>query len=268
MPVGRASSFHLTWHLPAPARDARLVEVSAVVEVVNPPRVSALYFWALQVDFSDDRGVWGGAHTGLQWNRRYPGGTAVNWGGYASAERGGAVLPGTRSDLSGFADDPNTLSYEWTPGREYRLRVFRSPETPGAWRAEATDLVTGLSTTIRDLLPRPSSRAGGGLLRRLVSRGGQNPEEADEAAFLLRPMIWSEVFAECDDPSVTVRWSDLQAIDEQGRLLRPEAVVANYQSGADGGCSNTDSSLDDEGGLLQATNTRRLTSQGMLLRLS
>lgn len=267
MPVGGAASFHLMWRLPTPARDARLVEVSAVVEIVNPPRVPALYFWALQVDFADARGVWAGAHTGLQWNRRYPGSTAVNWGGYASAERGGAVLPGTRSHLPGFVDDPNTLSYEWTPGREYRLRISSSPEIRGAWRAEVTDLLTGLSTTVRDLLPRPTLRSGGGLLRRLVSPGAQSPGDAGDAAFLLRPIIWSEVFAECDDPSASVRWSDLQAIDQQGRTLRPEAVVANYQSEAEGGCYNTDSSLDDEGGLLQTTNTRRLTSQGTVVRL-
>ncbi len=86
-----ASSFHLVWELPAAARSARLVEVSAVLEIVVPPQVPALDFWALQVDFLAGDRFRGGAHTGLQWNRRYPGYTAVNWGGYASQEDEGGI---------------------------------------------------------------------------------------------------------------------------------------------------------------------------------
>ena len=178
-----ASSFHLWWVMPAGmGPEPRLSEVSAVFEVVAPPRVKALYFWALQVDLADSRGVWGYGHTGLQWNRRYPGGTAVNWGGYAGADQGGVTLPGTASPLPGFPDDPNTLAYPWQPGRPYRIRVFRSPETPEGWRVEVTDLAAGIVSVVRDLMPAPGRQT------------------AD--SFLGRPLVWSEVFADCDDPSV------------------------------------------------------------------
>jgi len=252
-PRGAASSFHLIWQMPDVARSGwrvskpGLVEVSAVLEVLTEPSVPALYFWALQVDFEDrpatfrGRRVWGGTHTGLQWNRRYPGYRAVNWGGYASAERGGAVLPGSASTLPGFADDPNTLAYPWEPERPYRFRVYRSPDTPGSWRAEVTDVESGVATAIRDLHP-----AGAG---------------PTAPGYLTTPMVWSEVFAECEDPSVVVRWSGLEARDESGAVVAPEAVQVNYQSPERGGCPNTSVALDDQG-ILQVTNTPRGAAQG------
>lgn len=244
-----ASSFHLTWEMPPQARGERLVEVSAVLEVLVSPRVEALYFWALQVDLGDAQGVWGTGHTGLQWNPRYPGATAVNWGGYASAVRGGAVLPGTLSSLPGFPDDPNTLAYAWSPGRPYRLRVFPSAENPGGWRAEVTDLVSGAAQTIREVLL------------------GEGRPMSGFQGHLSRPVVWSEVFADCDAPSVTVRWSDLQAVDEVGKVIRPEAVRVNYQSAEAGGCPDTTVAVDEVGRLTQVTNAPRLVDQGTMLRL-
>ena len=244
-----ASSFHLIWEsLTGPVPESRLVEVSAVLEVVEPPGVEALYYWALQVDLADGRGVWGSGHTGLQWNRRYPGGRAVNWGGYRSSEEGGQVLAGTPSSLPGFPDDPNTLSYAWEAGRPCRLRVYRSPEVAGAWRAEVTDLWSGAATVVRDLLPDSGRGVSG--------------------AHLTRPIVWSEVFADCEAPSVTVRWSDFMAVDEGGSVFRPEAVRANYQSPQEGGCSNTTVLADESGGLLQVTNVPRLVEQGAHVPLS
>jgi hypothetical protein len=243
-----ASSFHLIWEMPAGSGlQSRLVEVSAVLEVVATPRDSSLYFWALQVDFLHGGLVCGGGHTGLQWNKRYPERTAVNWGGYSSMESSRGVLSGTESALAGFPDDPNTLEYPWRPGRPYRLRVFRSPETPGAWRSEVTDVASGVSTTIRDLLPPLGCEASD--------------------SFLTRPIVWSEVFADCDAPSVTVRWSDLRAVDEAGAVLGPEAVRVNYQSAGDGGCSNTTVVMDQAGGVLQVTNAPRVIGQGVRLAL-
>jgi hypothetical protein len=243
-----ASSFHLWWVMPAGVGpEPRLSEVSAVLEVVVPPRVKALYFWALQVELADSRGVWGYGHTGLQWNRRYPDGTAVNWGGYAGADQGGVTLPGTASSLSGFPDDPNTLAYPWQPGRPYRIRVFRSPETSEGWRVEVTDLAAGIVSVVRDLTPAPGRQT------------------ADP--FLGGPLVWSEVFADCDDPSVTVRWSDLRALDAGGNVVRPEAVRVSYQAYEAGGCPNTNVMVDETGGILQVTNTPRLAKDGTLLRL-
>jgi hypothetical protein len=243
-----ASSFHLTWEFSQDSSTAPgFVEVSAVLEILVPPSVKALYFWALQVDFAGAGGVLGGAHTGLQWNARYSHGKAVNWGGYASAERGGFVLTGTESELPGFPDDPNTLGYRWEPGRHYRLRVFRSPERLGAWRSEITDLSSGVVSTIRDLLP------------------GEGAKATD--SYLLRPVVWSEVFADCDAPSVTVRWSDLRALDQTGALVCPTAVRVNYQAWESGGCPNTTVAAQADGGVLQITNTVREVKQGATLKL-
>jgi hypothetical protein len=226
-----------------------LVEVSAVLEVLVPPQVSALYFWALQVDFLVGERVVGGGHTGLQWNRRYAGGRAVNWGGYAEAGLGGGVLEGTRSELPGFADDPHTVGYPWAARRPYRLRVFRSPERALAWRAEITDLMSGTATVIRDL-----------------SLPNLHPVSREVPTFLHRPVVWSEVFADCDAPSVTVRWSEFSAITERGMVLSPQAVVVNYQPEAQGGCSNTDVQADGRS-FLQITNVTRRTGQGAVLPL-
>jgi hypothetical protein len=79
-------------------------------------------------------------------------------------------------------------------------------------------------------------------------------------------MVWSEVFAECDAPSVSVRWSELQAVDENGAPLRPQEVAVNYQSVAEGGCTNTDVSVDSAG-FVQTTNAIRVAQQGTLLVL-
>ena len=247
----RASSFHLIWDLPGPPAgpppaERRLVEVSATLEVLVPPRVEALYFWALQVDLADGRGIWGGGHTGLQWNRRYPGGRAVNWGGYASPELGGRVLSGSASSLPGFADDPNTLAFSWQTERPYRFRVYSSDEFAGAWRAEVVDLVSGDARVIRDLLPSAGRGSG--------------------PVYLARPLVWSEVFAGCDAPSVTVRWSGLRAVDASGVVLSPETVQVNYQAAAEGGCPNTTVATDALG-VLQITGAERSVPQGGVLIL-
>ena len=245
-----ASSFHLIWEMPRTAAASLLVEVSVVLEVVVPPRVASLYFWALQVDFEEDGLDWGGAHTGLQWNRRFPGNAAVNWGGYAAQDRGGAILEGTEPLLPAFSGDPNTMAYGWRPGRSYRFRIHRSPDLPGAWRAEITDLETADATKIRDLLcPGRPARAAG------------RANAGSHRGHLRRPMVWSEVFADCDDPSVAVRWSDFAGLSEEGVVVRPEAVRVNYQDHQSGGCANT-SVRRDEIGFLQLTNTPREISQG------
>ncbi|HNE38225.1 MAG TPA: hypothetical protein PKZ82_17065, partial [Microthrixaceae bacterium] len=91
-----ASSLHLRWDL-----DDRpgCREVSVTLEVLQPPTVDRLYFWALQADFATGdagRRPAGGAHLGLQWHPQHPGSTAVNWGGYRP---GGGELSGTVSAL-------------------------------------------------------------------------------------------------------------------------------------------------------------------------
>ena len=231
-----ASSFHLTWLLPP---IGPLVEVSAVLEVVVPPAVDRLYFWALQVSFLDGTADRGAAHVGLQWNRRHPRSRAVNWGGYAT---GGGLLAGTASPLASRPDDPNTRDYPWEPGRPYRLRVSPSPRGRGRWQGEVTDLASGQATMVRDL------EAGGDRLARAV--------------------VWSEVFARCEHPSVTVRWTGLEAVTAEGERLAPRGLAVNYQAAAAGGCDNTTVATDGGGGVLQVTNAERRAQAGGVIHLA
>lgn len=232
-----ASSFHLSWNLSG-ARP--LVQVSAVVEVLVPPSVNSLYFWALQVDFVDDSVRRGGAHTGLQWNPRHPDHTAVNWGGYHAAHLGGHELEGSESALPGIPNDPNTRNYPWRPNHRYQLIVSSAPGQRGVWRSQVVDLTTGVATVIRDLY-------GGGTR-------------------LADPVVWSEVFADCCAPPVTVRWSDLRAVDEDGHAVRPAELRVNYERYWDGGCTNT-TVEHDGGGVRQITGVRRTAKQGAILRI-
>jgi hypothetical protein len=105
------------------------------------------------------------------------------------------------------------------------------------WRAELDDPNTGATVAIRDLWCRGD---------RLVD-----------------PMVWSEVFAHCDDPTVRVRWTDFSA-RTASTTVTPVAVSVNYQSYADGGCTNTDA-FDDGVGIVQATRSERVTPQGTRL---
>ena len=78
-------------------------------------------------------------------------------------------------------------------------------------------------------------------------------------------MVWSEVFAGCDAPSVTVRWSRLQGLDVTGEQVLPAAMLVNYQAEEAGGCPNTTVVQDEAGGFLQVTNVPRLVKQGAVL---
>src|SRR5207302_11288880 len=72
-----ASSFHLWWRF---SQTELLDEVAAVLEVVVPPSVPQLYFWALQAGFHDGRRTVGAGHTGLQWLPTGAPKAAVHWG--------------------------------------------------------------------------------------------------------------------------------------------------------------------------------------------
>lgn len=223
-----ASSFHLWW-----AVEAAADRVEVTLEVLDPPAVDRLYFWALQVGFQGPAGKSGGAHLGLQWNRRHPGSTAVNWGGYTID---GRLLEGSGSPLPSAPGDPNTRDFPWRAGVPYRLRV-EPGLLPGWWRGVVVDLADGAETTVREL-------AGGG--DRLADA-----------------VVWSEVFARCDDPSVSVRWSDPRLAGDAG-WVRPAAYRVNYQAHARGGCANTDVQVDARG-VLQVTAVTRHTPQDALV---
>ena len=228
-----ASSFHLAWML---APGDPLVEVAATLTVAVPPAVDRLYFWALQASFDDGRRHRGAAHLGLQWCPGHPGSTAVNWGGYGDH---GGELAGSASALPSGRANANTRDFPWRPGRPYRLRIHAAPGGRG-WRGEVADLTTGEATVVRDLhAPGP---------------------------YLAAPLVWSEVFARCDDPAVAVRWSDLAARTAGGGSVRPRGVRLSFQSRADGGCDNTDVEVAD-GGIVQRTNATRRVAPGAVLAL-
>ncbi|MGI9611128.1 MAG: hypothetical protein ACR2NL_12620 [Acidimicrobiia bacterium] len=221
-----ASSFHLHWQLPP---SAPLIGVQATFEVVHPPQVENLYFWALQASFGDGRRTEGGAHLGLQWNSRHPGRRAANWGGY---HHSGRILDGSGSALPSTPNDPNTRDYAWRPHTPYRFRITRVSD---GWRGEIADLTAGTSVAVRDL----------------YSPGTE----------LVAPMVWSEVFAPCEAPQVAVRWSAFGALTVDRQVVVPGALRVNYQAYEAGGCSNTNV-LADGDGVVQVTNTERTVPQG------
>ncbi|MCP3975910.1 MAG: hypothetical protein GY720_15625 [bacterium] len=228
-----ASSFHLIWQVP----HATVIAVRATLEVTQPPRTSDLYFFALQATFTGTGGDQGGAHVGLQWNRRHPGSTAANWGGYRSQQLGGTILSGTESNLPSRPSDPNTRDFPWEPHRAYRLAI-EPGYVPGWWLGTVTDLATGESTSIREL-----------------DGGGRS---------LRAPMVWIESFAACDAPTVEARWSDLEVAPRPDQWERVHTIKTNYQSYGAGGCTNTNITADEHH-IAQRTNSERTTDNGELL---
>ncbi|MBK9178129.1 MAG: hypothetical protein IPM45_00915 [Acidimicrobiales bacterium] len=232
-----ASSFHLWW---GPLGAEPLVEVSVRLEVVVAPAVPRLYFWALQAGFHDGHRPRGAAHLGLQWHPSHPGSRAVNWGGYRDPLDGGGELRGSLpSALPSATRNPNTRDLAWQPGRPYRLRI--SPAGAGAWRGEVIDEVGGVPVVVRDLVA-PGDRLTG-------------------------PVVWSEVFARCEHPSVEVRWSGFEGRTAAGEVRRPERLTVTYQSRVDGGCDNT-TVVARDGAVSQVTSTERSVPPGSVISLS
>jgi hypothetical protein len=227
----QASSFHLIWEMP---RSEPMTAVSAVITIVEPPSVGRLYFWALQASFSDGTSKTGGAHLGLQWHPGYPGLTAVNWGGYRAAGRGGGELDGSVSELPSALGNPNTRDFSWRAGSAYRLRIAGVPDRPGAWQGSVEDLDRGQTTVVRELW------AGG-------SR-------------LTDPVVWSEVFADCGHPPAAARWGEF-AGETAGGSVRPTGIRVNYQTNAAGGCDNTNVIVTSSG-IVQRTATVRTIAAG------
>lgn len=204
-----------------------------VLNVTTPPAVDDLHFWALQASFADAGGVRGGGHLGLQRHASYPGGCAVNWGGY---DRNGTILHGSDSTLPSALDNPHTRDFPWLPESDYLLRIRSSK--PGWWAGEVTDLGTGVTTVVRSL-------NGGG----------------DRLAL---PMIWSEVFAQCDAPPSAVVWSRPEGVLLDGAIWRPDSYSVTYQREEDGGCSNTSVAVLPHG-VAQITGVSRVTPAGAVI---
>ena len=221
--------------------------------MLNLPQVTDTYFWALQVNFSrgNSNVDEGAGHTGFQWRAAHPGNRAVNWGGYEAGRPvgQGRVLQGSTSPLPSTPGDVNTRDFPWEAGVPYRFTVrpagpAEAEYPPGlltAWRATATRLDTGVEQVIRDLYaPGP---------------------------FVKAAMVWSEVFAACDAPSVAVAWSNLTMLRPGGGDVQVKAVTVNYQPRERGGCPNTNSAVEDER-FTQTTTVPRTTPQGTVLSTS
>lgn len=222
-----ASSFHLWWELPK----VPLATVSVVLEVLTPPQAPSLAFFAIQASFWSAANHEGGAHAGLQWNPRHPGNRAANWGGY---DERGSILSGTASLMPSAPDDPNTRDFGWETGARYRLTIgprLSGFHNPSRWPARIEGLDTGEDVVIRQLL------CPGDHLR--------------------SPVVWSELFAGCDDPPIEVRWSEPQAVDPEGATLRIDRARVTYQGFDQGGCTNTTVETDPDG-LVQRSGTERL----------
>jgi hypothetical protein len=97
----------------------------------------------LQTSFLDGGRHIGAAHLGLQWHSRYPGSTAVNWGGYGD---GAGEVEGDRSTLPSALGNPNTRDFAWRPRTPYRLRI--SGDGDGWWTGAVTDLATEDTTIV------------------------------------------------------------------------------------------------------------------------
>ena len=238
-------SFHLYWELVSPAR-----EVAVTLEVLEPPSVDRLYFWALQASFLDGFRLAGCRASRPAVEPALPGPQAVNWGGYDTK---GSVLPGSGSSLPSTPADSNTRDFPWLPQRRYMLRIFPSPEN--GWRGEVTDVETDVVTVVRDL------HVGGDRLGHVV--------------------VWSELFCQCSDPRSVVGWSEPAAIGLRGEPLVPTGLPGQLQgrrllqyqrllrwsSDLPGHCQRADheAGLADETLTQRATNTSRLNPRRITL---
>ena len=171
-----------------------------------------------------------GAHLGLQWGAD-PGRRRrhVNWGGYGPD---GRELGGSDPVLPSSFGNPNTRDYDWQEGRPHRLRV--SWEGDG-WAGRVDDLV----------------------VRHLAAPGPT----------LSSPMVWSEVFADCDHPALSVRWSAPEVVTTTGERVPVRSAVTSYQARSDGGCDNTASTVDGDA-FVQTTSTPRGNPPGSRLILA
>jgi hypothetical protein len=230
-----ASSFHLWWDVPF---GERMKGASVTLEVTRRPALDRLVFFALQVAFIKPGG--GGAHLGLQHHPEFPARSAVNWGGY---DPHGGYLDGSPSELRSTRDDPNTRDFPWEAGVPYRLEIARDRERSDgtyAWRGSVTDTSSGRTTHVRDL----------------YSAG----------AYLRGPVMWIESFAPCDAPRSEVRWLDASVVMDDDSVRPVTAMRVDYQPHAAGGCTNTNSIVDN-GTFVQRTGQLRTTKAGTTISI-
>lgn len=234
-PEGIASSFHATWNTDFGDEDGLVISASVDLTVLVEPQVDDLYFWALQCSFYDDEGtLYGGAHTGLQWNSSHPDNKAVNWGGYDTDQ---VELSGSESEFPSTPGNDNTRDYEWTVGETYTFVI----------ELENIGIATVATATVN-----------GELIRGLFL-----PPEVNRIGDLI---MWSEVFAQCSDPSVTVKWTNMTVTDVNEVEYEETEFKLNYQAEENNGCLNTNT-FEYNRSIRQQTNTTRTNPQDAILTL-
>ena len=207
----RASSFHLRW-LGLPPDD-RVVEASATLEIVEPPAVPQLYFWALQASFVD-----------------------------------GTPIVRCRPSRPAMA----LSSPRWHCGQLGRVRRrpaasstgrCRSCRAPPATRTPGTSAGSRAARTACRSVPARGTGDWRGSVDGHVVR-----ELHGGGTGLADMMVWSEVFARCDDRSGRGAMERLHGQDAQPARSRPDRLAVSYQSKLDGGCDNTTVVVDGDGG--------------------
>jgi hypothetical protein len=236
-----ASSFHLFWPSPPPCHGA-VHSVSATLEILTPPTSPDVYFWALQASFIDSLTPLSpappaaAAHLGLQYNPSCTNSRGANWGGY---DGDGAILAGTPLASPRPLPCGNTGDFAWEACRSYTLEI--GPRRADGWPGAVTDCATGVRTE----------------LRRLAAAGDA----------LGAVMVWSEVFADCGAPAVAARWSRLRWRFVDGSAMDVPNVTVAYQKWEDGGCCNTESTVDEVGVVQRTAVAERRVRQGATLTM-
>jgi hypothetical protein len=230
-----ASSFFLWWDLPY---GERLVEVSVTLEVTRRPEIDRLVSFAIQGALVKPGG--GSCHLGLQHNPRFPDRSAVNWNGYTAS---GDLLDSTTPGLPSVTDDIATRDFPWRQGVPYQFTIERGEERSDGmfpWAGSITNLETGERELIRELVSgSPHMRA---------------------------PVMYVESHAPCDGPGFEARWTNAIAVSLEGRVRSVRSMRVDYQPHAAGGCTNTNSFVE-EASFVQRAGQMRTTKPGTTIHL-
>lgn len=128
--------------------------MSWTTKVVTEPVHDMYFYYGMQANVGSlTNGTEAMIHVGFQYHPEHPHGGALNAGGYLASDN--SILPGSVSPLPDIDPaDPTTVDYDWILGREYRFKFYNAGPGPipntYIWRTEVTDLVTNVSTIVRD----------------------------------------------------------------------------------------------------------------------
>ncbi len=208
------------------------------LEVVLRPEVDRLVTFALQSAFLKPGG--GSCHLGIQHHPRFPQRGAVNWDGYTAK---GEPLDSDVPALPSATDELATRDFAWQKGVQYRLTIERGDQMPDgrwAWIGSVTNVQSGERDEIRRLIA--------------------------ESPHIRGPVTYIESYGPCDGPRVEARWSNATAVSVDGGVRAVRSMRVDYQPHAAGGCTNTNSSVEDKQ-FVQRAGQMRTTKAGSTIRL-